>query len=132
MTRKSHLPHVDMQDIYAKIYHRYFRIFTRIEIRNIYSSQRESAFKIMGLLAFSKRPLKKYEVQGFLALNEDGTVDYKNRALKDDIKDLCGCLVDVYGDTTDFVHKTVKQSVYQFLCMCSTYMGLTGLLEAYI
>ena len=63
----------------------------------------------MGLLTFSYRPLKKYELQGYFALNEDGTVDYENRALRDDIKDLCGCLVDTYGDTIDFVHTTVKQ-----------------------
>ena len=91
-------------------YIRYSRIITRITARNMYPSQRESAFKIMELLVCSRRPLKKYEVQGFFATGEDGTVDYENRALRDDIKDLCGCLVDIYdGDTIDFVHTTVKQ-----------------------
>ena len=69
----------------------------------------------MGLLAFAKRPLKRHEIQGFCAINEVGNVDYENNALRDDIKDLCGSLVEVYSsDTIEFIHSTVKLYVSNF------------------
>lgn len=63
----------------------------------------------MGLLAFAKRPMKKYEIQGFCSMDENGNVDYQNNCLRDDIKDLCGSLVEVCpGETIEFIHTTVK------------------------
>ena len=42
-------------------------------------------------------------------MDEVGNVYYENKSLRDDIKDLCGSLVEVYsGDTIEFVHTTVK------------------------
>ena len=69
----------------------------------------------MGLLAFAKRPLKKHEIQGFCSMDEVGNVDYLNNSLREDIKDLCGSLVEVYSsDTIEFVHTTVKLYVSIF------------------
>ena len=69
----------------------------------------------MGLLAFAKRPLKKHEIQGFCSMNEVGNVDHENHSLRDDIKDLCGSLVEVYSaDTIEFVHTTVKVYVSNY------------------
>ena len=87
---------------------RYGRIIDRIN-RNSSSSQRQSAFKIMNLLALSKRPLKRYEIQGFFSIAEDGTIDHESLSFRDNIKDLCGSLVEICsGDIIDFVHGTVK------------------------
>ncbi|KAF8417488.1 hypothetical protein EV426DRAFT_540278, partial [Tirmania nivea] len=86
----------------------YGRIIDRIN-RNSSSSQRQSAFKIMSLLALSERPLKRYEIQGYFSVTEDGTVDHENFSFRDNIKDLCGSLVEICSrDIIDFVHGTVK------------------------
>ncbi|KAF8441250.1 hypothetical protein BGX38DRAFT_1134072 [Terfezia claveryi] len=91
----------------------YGRIIDRIN-RNSSSSQRQSAFKIMSLLALSKRPLKRYEIQGFFSIAEDGIIDHENLSFRDNIKDLCGSLVEVCsGDIIDFVHGTVKTYLKQ-------------------
>lgn len=84
------------------------RIVERIK-RDSTSSQLQAAFKVLGLLACCRRPLKKREIQGFFSISIDGTVDYENRCLRDDIKDLCGSLVEICGDAVEFVHRTVKQ-----------------------
>ena len=48
-------------------------------------------------------------------MDEVGNVDYLNNSLREDIKDLCGSLVEVYSaDTIEFVHTTVKVYVSNY------------------
>ena len=49
-------------------------------------------------------------------MDELGNVDYENKSFRDDVKDLCGSLVEVYSaDAIEFVHSTVKLYVSNFL-----------------
>ena len=75
----------------------------------------------MGLLAFAKRPLKKHEIQGFCSMDEVGNVDYEKKSLRDDIKDLCGSLVEVdSAGTIEFVHITLKLYVSNYSCLAGS------------
>ena len=47
--------------------------------------------------------------QGAVSIDLAGkTVDFDGRRLRDDIKELCGCLVDVRDGKLELVHTTAK------------------------
>jgi hypothetical protein len=68
----------------------------------------------------AKRPLKWLEIQGALAIDlVRGIVDFEGRCLRDDIKDLCGCLIEIQDDTLELVHTTAKLFVPLQTLLCS-------------
>jgi hypothetical protein len=63
---------------------------------------------ILGWVVCVKRPLRMHEIQGAVSIDLDGkTVDY-GRRLRDEVKELCGCLVDVRDGKLELVHTTAK------------------------
>ncbi|KAF8454287.1 hypothetical protein BDZ91DRAFT_842142, partial [Kalaharituber pfeilii] len=89
------------------------KVYERI-VGRIYSTsnaQRQNAAQILNLIACAKRPLKKHEVQAVFAIGDvqEGTVDFAERALIDDINDLCGSFIEVNKEgTIQFVHMTAR------------------------
>ena len=71
--------------------------------------------EILGLIGFSKRPLKTNDIQGALSVNPSNrTLDYKARCLKPDaasvIGELCSVIVEVRSDqSVGFIHTTARQ-----------------------
>jgi len=60
----------------------------------------------------ARRPLKISEIQGAVSIDLDREiVDFDGRRLRDDVRDLCGCLVDVRDGNFELVHTTAKQYV---------------------
>ncbi|KAH6702884.1 hypothetical protein BKA61DRAFT_619706 [Leptodontidium sp. MPI-SDFR-AT-0119] len=87
----------------------YSRIVVRIyENQNI--EERETAKRLLGWISCSKRALKWHEIQGAICTNAaDQTVDFENRRLCSNIRDICGSLVEVLpGDRVRLVHGTAK------------------------
>ncbi len=75
------------------------------------------AKKIFGWLACAKRPLSWHEIQAALSMvtNEsDASVvmDYRNKQLRDDIREICGSLVQKLGNRIMFAHSTAKLYVH--------------------
>ncbi|KAF8459944.1 hypothetical protein BDZ91DRAFT_785581, partial [Kalaharituber pfeilii] len=88
------------------------KAYERIVVR-IYSTnnvQRRNAGRILDLLACSRRPLKKHEIQAVFAIEmKDRTVDFEQRSMIDDIGDICGSLIEVNTDgAIQFVHMTAR------------------------
>jgi hypothetical protein len=71
---------------------------------------REAAAKLLGWLVCAKRPLKWHEIQGATSINlEIQNVDFEERKLRLDAKELCGSLVERRSDdTVELVHLTAK------------------------
>lgn len=71
----------------------------------------DDAERILGWLICAKRPLKWHEIQGAISIDSrNQSVDFENRQLRVDSKDLCGSLVEVHRDETiELVHQTAKQ-----------------------
>jgi len=64
---------------------------------------------ILGWVVCAKRPLEIHEIQGAVSIDLEGkTVDFGGRRLRDDVKELCGCLVDVRDGKLELVHTTAK------------------------
>ncbi|KAI5820878.1 hypothetical protein BZA77DRAFT_300146 [Pyronema omphalodes] len=114
----------------------YDRIVNRI-YNNTNAAQRSQAECILGWVVCAKRPLKWLEIQGALAIDlERGIVDFEGRCLRDDIKDLCGCLIGIQDDTLELVHTTAKFHLTQqklvtisveemkLATLCARYLGL--------
>ena len=93
---------------------RYGRIFQHL---NKYLGDKEQAKsrEILGLIGFSKRPLKTNDIQGALSVNTSNrTLDYKARCLMPDaasvIRRICSVIVEVRSDqSVGFIHTTAGQ-----------------------
>lgn len=72
-----------------------------------------TAKKLMGWIAFSKRPLKWHEIQGAESIDvSQGIVNFPLRQLPDNLRDICGSLVEYLpGDRLQLVHTTARQQV---------------------
>lgn len=87
---------------------RYDRIVNRI-YNNPIQAQKAQAMCILGWAVCAKRPLEIHEIQGGVSIDLEGkTVDFDGRRLRDDVRDLCGCLVDVQDGKLQLVHTTAK------------------------
>ena len=92
----------------------YGRIFQHL---NKYLGAQKQAMsrEILGLIGFSKRPLKTNDIQGALSVNTSNhTLDYKARCLMPDatsaIRELCSVIVEVRSDqSVGFIHTTARQ-----------------------
>lgn len=74
------------------------------------------AKKVFGWLACAKRPLNWYEIQAALSIKisnggRSADMDLYGRVLRDDPQELCGSLVQRFGDRIVFTHQTVRQYV---------------------
>jgi len=88
--------------------HRYDRIVNRI-CHNPIPAQKTQAMCILGWVVCAKRPLEMHEIQGAVSIDLEGkSVDFDGRRLRDDVKELCGCLVDVRDGKLELVHTTAK------------------------
>lgn len=72
--------------------------------------QREAAESLLGWLICAKRPLKWHEIQGAISIDTaNKVVDFDDRQLRVDSKDLCGALVEVHPDeSVELVHHTAS------------------------
>jgi len=86
---------------------RYARIVDRV-LRD--PSVKEDATRLLGWLVCAKRPLKWHEIQGAISIDlEAQDVDFEERRLRVDSKDLCGSLVEKRTDgSIELVHLTAK------------------------
>jgi hypothetical protein len=89
---------------------RYARIVDRI-FTNPSLVQRETAKKVLGWIAFSKRPLKWHEIQGATCIDlQQRVVNFEGRQMPGHIRDICGSLVEILpGDRVQLVHTTARQ-----------------------
>ena len=64
--------------------------------------------------------MKWYEIQGAVSIDpEQQTVDYDNRCLHVDVKDICGSLVEIHdGITVDLVHLTARYYAQLAVMVC--------------
>jgi hypothetical protein len=74
-------------------------------------SRKKTVAKLLGWIVCAKRPLKWHEIQVAVAIRqEDSSVAYENRRLRDDAKELCGSLVDVHAcGSVELVHSTARK-----------------------
>jgi hypothetical protein len=88
----------------------YARIVKRI-FTNPNLAQQRTAKKLVGWITFAKRPLKWQEIQGAASIDVDqGVVNFCGRQLPDDIRQMCGSLVEVLpGDRVQLVHTTARR-----------------------
>jgi hypothetical protein len=89
---------------------RYARIVKRI-FNNPNLAQRRTAKKLIGWIAFAKRPLKWHEIQGATSIDvENCLVNFEGRELPEHKKNICGSLVEILsGDRVQLVHITARQ-----------------------
>ncbi|KAI0450908.1 hypothetical protein F5B21DRAFT_489170 [Xylaria acuta] len=69
--------------------------------------------KIFGWLACARRPLHWHEIQAALSMvtnvaDRPVSMDYHNKQLRHDIREVCGSLVQKLGNRIMFVHSTAK------------------------
>ncbi|KAF8852553.1 hypothetical protein BDZ45DRAFT_807386 [Acephala macrosclerotiorum] len=90
----------------------YERIVSRI-MRNPNLVQRKTARKLLGWVAFSKRPLKWHEIQGATSIDlQNRNVNFQIRQMPLNVRDICGSLVEILpGDRVQLVHKTAREQV---------------------
>ncbi|TGJ80954.1 hypothetical protein E0Z10_g7822 [Xylaria hypoxylon] len=86
--------------------------------RDLGENQWIMAKKIFGWLACAKRPLNWHEIQAALSLvtndfNTSVIMDYHNNQLRDDIRELCGSLVQKLGNRIMFIHSTAKLHIVE-------------------
>lgn len=90
---------------------RYDRIFKRFRM-DLPVSKKEQASRIFQWLAYSQRPLKRFEVQHAVALHFGNPKINKSTMVFADVFELCKPLVESgTGDTIRFVHASVKEYV---------------------
>ena len=91
-------------------YRSYKRIVTRI-FENPNPAQRRTARQLLGWITCAKRSLKWQEIQGAMSINvEQRLVNFEGRQLPEDIREICGSLVDILsGNRIQLVHRTAKQ-----------------------
>ena len=99
--------------------HSYERILSRLK-ENAKPGEWETAHKLLGWTICAKRPLKWYEIQCAISIDvEEQTIDFDERKLRVDIRDLCGSLIHVQPgephaigvdarDRIELVHSTAK------------------------
>ncbi|KAI3328988.1 hypothetical protein HD806DRAFT_268528 [Xylariaceae sp. AK1471] len=90
----------------------YHKIVDRLQ-RDLSDNGWFIAKKIFGWLACAKRPLHWHEIEAALSMelrNDDALVrmDYHNRRLRKDIREICGSLVQKLGNRIVFTHHTAK------------------------
>ncbi|KAI1757159.1 hypothetical protein F4782DRAFT_537465 [Xylaria castorea] len=90
----------------------YDNIIQRLR-HNLKENQWLMAKKIFGWLAVAKRPLHWHEIQAALSMvtnitGEPVSMDYYNKQLRHDIREICGSLVQKLGNRIMFVHSTAK------------------------
>lgn len=70
----------------------------------------ETAEKLLGWMVCARRPLKWQEIQAAVSIDPDErTINFDDRKLRIDIRDLCGSLIQVLpGDRVELVHSTAK------------------------
>ncbi|KAI0538257.1 hypothetical protein GGR58DRAFT_312250 [Xylaria digitata] len=95
----------------------YDRIISRLR-RDLIDNQWTMAQKIFGWLACAKRPLNWHEIQAALSLvlsDVDTSVlmDYHNHKLRDDIREICGSLVQRVDNRIMFIHSTAKLHIVE-------------------
>lgn len=76
--------------------------------------------RIFGWLACAKRPLNWHEIQAALSMVIDESdssfmMDYHNKQLRDDVREICGSLVQQLGNRIMFSHSTAKLYVHVIL-----------------
>jgi len=71
----------------------------------------DDAAKLLGWLVCARRSLKWHEIQGAISVDlENRSIDFKDRQLCVDSKDLCGSLVEISsGGVISLVHATARQ-----------------------
>jgi hypothetical protein len=91
----------------------YERIVQRIYNNETDSRRRAAAAKLLALIVCAKRPLRWHEIQGAFAISlDDATVDFENRRLRVDAKELCGSLINLHAcGTIELVHTTARKYV---------------------
>jgi hypothetical protein len=99
--------------------YRYARIVNRI-FNNPSVAPQRTAKKLIGWISFAKRPLKWHEIQGATSIDvERSIVNFRGRQLPDDVRDICGSLVEILpGDRVQLVHPTARRYVYPFTTDC--------------
>ncbi|KAI8635201.1 hypothetical protein F5Y19DRAFT_469075 [Xylariaceae sp. FL1651] len=95
----------------------YKRIIERLQ-RDLNPNQWTMAKKIFGWLACAKRPLHWHEIQAALAIvpADDGqsvTMDYYGKRLRQDVRKICGSLVQKLDNRIIFTHHTAKRYVVE-------------------
>lgn len=85
----------------------YGRIILRIENMNL--PEKSIASRILSWLACTKAPLQKREIMQALMVQErDDDLVAERRTLQD-IRRLCGPIIEVDGEFVSFVHSTAKK-----------------------
>jgi hypothetical protein len=94
----------------------YERIVSRIA-QNLEPAMWKIARELLGWMICAKRPLRWHEIQGAFSTDLVAqTVDFENRKLRLDIRELCGSLIQVLpGHRLELVHSTAKLSVKHIL-----------------
>ena len=93
---------------------RYGRIFQHLN-KHLGDREQAKSREILGLIGFSKWPLKTNDIQGALSVNTSNrTLNYKARCLMPDaasvIRELCSVIVEVRSDqSVGFIHTTARQ-----------------------
>ncbi|RYP46658.1 hypothetical protein DL768_007171 [Monosporascus sp. mg162] len=96
----------ELKQAYARIM---LRLFNR-ETPNKRDSRRAASLFILKWLVCAKRTVKWREIQAAKAVDIDSqTVDMERRRFRQDCKDLCGSMVEMFDDgSVDLVHTTAK------------------------
>jgi hypothetical protein len=71
---------------------------------------------IFGWLTCAKRPLHWHEIEAVLSMviqidDASVTMDYHNKRLRHDIREICGSLVQKLGNRIVFAHDTARMYV---------------------
>ena len=92
--------------IHFEIYS-YGRIILRIE--NLYLPEKSIASRILSWLACTKSPLQERELMQALMVQEGDDDLVAERRILQDIRRLCGPIIEVDGEMVTFVHSTAKK-----------------------
>jgi hypothetical protein len=106
----------------------YERIISRIE-QNPNPATWEMARELLGWMICARRPLKWHEIQGAISTDLVAqTVDFENRKLRLDIRELCGSLIQVLpGNRLELVHSTAKLLVKHVLLIQALILSFSQL-----
>lgn len=88
---------------------RYDAIIERLRTEN--ESAWDEARKIFSWIVCATRSLKWYELQAVLSMqvDEQGFVQYSHTdRLCSDVREICGSLIRIVGNTIEFIHQTVE------------------------
>ena len=90
-----------------KIFGRYKRVVSRIE--RLSRGNRDAAKRILGWIGCSPYPIRLYELEQAVLVGSGSHTDAPTVDSSLNIVKLCGPIVEVVGDTPQFVHFTVKE-----------------------